>query len=68
MRIPKALLEESGLEFDVDIKASKGVIKITKAEPVKKPKVKINKEFAASLKSLKDWDSPEEDKAWASLQ
>jgi antitoxin MazE len=68
VRIPKALLEESGLDFDVDIKASKGVIKITKAKPSKKPKGIINKEYAASLKALKDWDIPEEDAAWASLQ
>lgn len=65
VRIPKPLLEESGLSGDVDIKASKGEIKIVAAKP---KKIVLNDEYLLSLKSLSDWDNPEEDKAWAHLQ
>ncbi len=66
VRIPKPLLEESGLGREVEIKAKKGEIKIT---PLKSKKsLKFNEEYLLSLNSLSDWDDPEEDKAWASLQ
>jgi len=67
VRIPKPLLEESGLAGTVELKAVKGEIKIIAAV---KPKVKktLNEEYVLSLSSLSDWDSPEEDKAWAHLQ
>lgn len=65
IRIPRALLEESGLGGEVEIKASKGVLKITKLAPKTKT---ISPEYGASLGTLRDWDTPEEDNAWASLQ
>lgn len=65
VRIPKPLLEESGLTGDVDIKAVKGEIKIVAAKP---SKVVLNDEYLLSLSSLSDWDTPEEDAAWAHLQ
>jgi antitoxin component of MazEF toxin-antitoxin module len=67
VRIPKPLLEESGLGKDVEIKAKKGEIKIV-AAPKLKDTIRYNKEYLLSLSSLRDWDTPEEDKAWASLQ
>ena len=67
VRIPKVLLEESGIGEEVEIKARKGEIKITSVSKKKKT-VKLNEEYLLSLGALRDWDSPEEDKAWASLQ
>jgi len=68
IRIPKPLLEESGLVGVVELKAVKGEIKI-KAVPTKaKPSKTLNEEYLLSLSSLSDWDSPDEDKAWAHLQ
>jgi antitoxin MazE len=69
IRIPKPLLEESGLIGTVELKAVKGEIKITTAPT--KPKVKkvvLNEEYLLSINSLSDWNTPEEDKAWAHLQ
>lgn len=66
VRIPKPLLEESGLSDEIEIKAKKGEIKIV---PFSKSKKKtLNEEYFLSLSSLSDWDNPEEDKAWASYQ
>jgi antitoxin component of MazEF toxin-antitoxin module len=67
IRIPKVLLEESGLGEEVEIKAKKGEIKIMPVTKSKKT-VKLNEEYLLSLGALGDWDTPEEDKAWASLQ
>ena len=68
IRIPKPLLEESGLVGMVELKAKKGEIKI-KAIPTKtKPSKVLNEEYLLSLSGLCDWDTPEEDAAWAHLQ
>ena len=67
IRIPKPLLEESGLSTDVEIKAKKGEIKIVPAVKTKRSKA-LNDEYLLSLTSLSDWDTPEEDVAWAHLQ
>jgi antitoxin component of MazEF toxin-antitoxin module len=66
IRIPKVMLEESGIVKDVEIKASKGVIKIVPFRPLTK---KSTSETAFLSESVlrRDWDRPEEDKAWASL-
>ena len=65
IRIPKPILKESGLKSEVELQVKKGEIKITPA-PAK------DTSAGTSLLSEKvlstDWNRPEEDKAWASLQ
>ena len=63
IRIPKPLLEESGLGKTVELKAKKGEIRLI---AVKKPK--IAETALLSEEALSDWGRPEEDKAWESLQ
>ncbi len=66
IRIPKPLLEESGLIDNVEIKLVKDGLKIT---PVKKKQPKISDTLLMSQQALaKEWDTPEEDEAWAFLQ
>lgn len=67
VRIPKPLLEESGLGKDVEIWAKPGEIKIVATKKSKRDKT-LNEEYILSLSSLSDWDTPEEDAAWAHLQ
>lgn len=66
IRIPKVLLEESGIDKDVEIKASKGMLKII---PIKYSiKKRANETALLSEKALRrEWDRPEEDEAWANL-
>ena len=65
IRIPKPLLEESGLSGDVELRAVKGEIKIIAI----KPDLKISETMLLSERVLaKDWLRPEEDEAWANLQ
>jgi antitoxin component of MazEF toxin-antitoxin module len=64
IRIPKPLLEESGFDRYVEIKAKRGEIKIL---PFKKALKPLNEEYVLSLKSLSDWDKQEEDEAWKNL-
>lgn len=65
VRIPKPLLEESGLSGDVELKAVRGKISIVAARPSKK----TSETALLSEKVLaRDWLRPEEDDAWASLQ
>jgi antitoxin MazE len=65
IRIPKAMLKESGINKDVEIKVIRNGLKIS---PIKKTKLEISKALLLSQKSLaRDWDRPEEDKAWANL-
>jgi len=68
IRIPKPLLEESGLVGVVELKAVKGEIKIVPAPKSTKAKKELSEEYVLSLSSLSDWDTPEEDRAWAHLQ
>lgn len=68
IRIPKPLLEESGLYEHVEIKAKKGEIRITPAKLDSKKKIIFNEEYLLSLSALNEWNDPEEDKAWAHLQ
>ncbi len=66
IRIPKPLLSESGLSDDVEIQAKKGEIRIL-AAPTKSKSVASA--LLLSEKTLAtDWDKPEEEEAWASLQ
>ncbi len=66
IRIPKVLLEESGLTDEVDIKViKKGEIKIL----ARKTPKKLSETALLSEEALaKDWLRPEEDEAWAYLQ
>lgn len=65
IRIPKPLINESGLKDKVELQVKKGEIRIT-AAPKDAPVA------ATALLSEKilgaDWNRPEEDEAWASLQ
>ncbi len=64
IRIPKPILEESGLKTDVEITAKNGEIRIVAS----KKSVKVSETMLLSQKVLaKDWLRPEEDDAWASL-
>lgn len=65
VRIPKLLLEESGLKKDVVLRVKRGKIIIT---PAKKKRAQINFSTLASEDSLsKDWLRREEDEAWKDL-
>ncbi len=65
IRIPKPLLEESGLSNDIEIKATKGKISIVAA----KIDIKISETALLSERVLaRDWLRPEEDEAWANLK
>ena len=65
IRIPKVILEECGLENDVEIKVTPSGLKIT---PVKEQQRKVSETLALSQQVLaREWDTPEEDAAWANL-
>lgn len=68
IRIPKPLLEESGLSGTVVLKVKRGEIKIISAPKASKVKKVLNEEYVLSLNSLSDWNNSEQDKAWAHLQ
>jgi antitoxin MazE len=64
IRIPKPLLNESGIEKDVEISVKKGEIKIV---PIKK--INTNAFAKASEASFaEDWLRPEEEDAWKIYQ
>ena len=66
IRIPKPLLAESGLGDQVELQVKKGEIRIVPA-PVKN--ISGTSTLLLSEKALgSDWNRPEEDEAWASLQ
>lgn len=68
IRIPKILLDESGLDNEVELVVKKGEIRIFPAK-LKLKKNIVNDTLLLSEKSLKtDWDRPEEDEAWKTLQ
>ncbi len=63
VRIPRTLLEESRLGPTVDLRLKNGKIIIGPAEKA------IDEGVLLSHSALtKEWDTPEEDEAWASLQ
>lgn len=68
IRIPKPLLEESGLTGEVDLQVIKGGIQIKPLPAKKKANKSLNEEYVLSLGSLSDWNSSQEDEAWAHLQ
>jgi antitoxin component of MazEF toxin-antitoxin module len=65
IRIPKPLLTESGLGDEVELQVKKGEIRI-----LARAKRKSTKDtLVLSEKTLgTDWNKPEEDEAWKSLQ
>ena len=66
IRIPKPLLSESGLSNEVELQVKKGEIRIIAASTKNKP---VATTLLLSEKILAtDWNRPEEDEAWASLQ
>jgi antitoxin component of MazEF toxin-antitoxin module len=66
IRIPKLLLDESGLGREVELEVKKGEIRIFPAKPKKNI---VNDTLVLSQKTLgTDWDRPEEDEAWKTLQ
>jgi antitoxin MazE len=65
IRIPKVMLEESGIQRDVEISITPSGLKIT---PSKSAKHSMSETIALSQKVLaREWDTPEEDAAWANL-
>lgn len=66
IRIPKILLEESGLRNKVELKVEKGQIHVI---AVSEDKTEVTDTMHMSEKSLEaDWNKPEEEEAWKSLQ
>lgn len=65
IRIPKPLLNESGLGEQVQLQVKRGEIRIVPAPTRSKSAANT---MLLSEKALADWDRPEEDEAWASLQ
>lgn len=65
IRIPKPLLNESGLKDAVELKVKRGEIRIL---PAPKRTKSLSITAILSEKALGDWNKPQEDEAWASLQ
>lgn len=66
VRIPKVMLDESGLGNDVELVVKKGEIRILAATI--KDKKALKETLLLSEKTLgADWSKPEEDEAWKSL-
>lgn len=64
IRIPKKLLEEVKLQDEADITINKGALVIRPAKPKK-----LDEGILLSYSALaKEWNTPEEDEAWAYLQ
>lgn len=66
VRIPKPLLTESGLHNQVELQVKKGEIRII-AAPVKTKPVPATALLSEKVLAT-DWNRPEEDEAWLSLQ
>lgn len=66
IRIPKLILSESGLRKQVELQVKKGEIRIV---PAPTAYTAAETTLLLSERTLAtDWNRPEEDKAWASLQ
>ncbi len=66
VRIPKPLLSESGLGDQVELQVKKGEIRIIPA--TSQPRSVASTLLLSEKALATDWNKPEEDKAWASLQ
>ncbi len=63
IRIPKTILAQINMHGKVTLEVRKNSLVITPSDDLS------GRELATlSEKSLRDWDSPEEDEAWAHLQ
>lgn len=65
IRIPKPVLAESGLGKEVELQVKKGEIRIVPAPLKKTP---TSTQLLSEKALATDWNRPEEDKAWESLQ
>ena len=65
VRIPKPLLETSGLDGSVELKVKRGEIRIVAAKPDISP---LDTALASEKALSKDWLRSEEDEAWTSLR
>ena len=66
IRIPKLIISESGLGNQVELQVKKGEIRII-AAPIKNTS-SANTLLLSEQALATDWNRPEEDKAWTSLQ
>jgi len=66
IRIPKPLLNESGFGDKVELRVKKGEIRII-AISVKDTSIKDTLKLSEKTLGV-DWNNPEEDRAWKSLQ
>ena len=66
VRIPKPLLKESGLDNEIELQVKKGEIRII-AAPLNNKSVQDTLLLSERILG-DDWNKPEEDEAWASLQ
>ena len=65
IRIPKPILNESGLKDQVELQVKKGEIRIIPVPLKSAPETSM---LLSEKVLATDWDRPEEDVAWASLQ
>jgi len=65
VRIPKPLINESGLGDTIELKVKRGEIKIV--APLSKNSG-VSTKFLSEKTLSADWNKPEEDAAWKSLQ
>jgi len=65
IRIPKPVLAESGLGEQVELQVKKGEIRIIPIPLKSAPETSM---LLSEKVLATDWDRPEEDAAWASLQ
>ena len=65
IRIPKLLLEESGLDLDVELHVKPGEVRIT---PAKRQRNINPLTLVSEAAFAKDWLRPEEEKAWVVYQ
>ena len=65
IRIPKPILNESGLKDQVELQVKKGEIRIISVPLKSAPETSM---LLSEKVLATDWDRPEEDAAWASLQ
>jgi len=66
IRIPKALLELSGITDQIELKVKKGEIKVV---PIIDTPNEVNDTMLLSQKALlTDWNKPEEEEAWKNLK